>query len=591
MEQKTTPIPAFSPNPTISKKQIAWIGTVVLVAIHLFFLMWAGPKYQNSDDSIYSRIAHEIVDGRYKYDPMGNPGFQNRYGVTVPTALGYKLFGINRYSLVLWSWLCSILTLTLLFNFVLKRYGLPAGFISGLIFATNTKQIGTALMLSVDVILSFFMFLSAVILYEARQPEARGRERFFAIAFVATLMMATLSKLLVISIFPAFAILMAVDLKNQKHKTLWINIVAIGLLFGGAYLIWMHIYTGSYMSRFAGTLNVFQSLDSMQIKNYNEMMNNLPARLTYKPILVILSIPGLLIPFALALAALFQTGTKDLDHKQPVAGQGVSNLKNTGYWWLLIFSAMFYIWFIPGSFNPFIPIILIPRYFLPLIPFLALLAGVALASIYSSNLWAAKSRQYFWWLGFIYLVLFPLLNTLGYFKLGVVIVTAPVLFALVWDRATFISRPISSLRTPLITVLSILVFSLLPAHFIINNVIGEKPWQKVERESIQRYFVEDKEPKVVYSNKRGLISINFFRGYEKSKDVQLVNWQAVKDKKYAAGTKHYIYINKNVVEGLKITYSRKPPTFVYNPPANWQLVVEEQGVAIYKSDDIPEFVF
>ncbi|MBF0196007.1 MAG: glycosyltransferase family 39 protein [Magnetococcales bacterium] len=578
MEQQTTSIYSTSQKLPLSTNQIAWAGTIALVTIHLFFLLWASPIYRNSDDSIYSRYAHQIAEGTYEYNHNSNQSFQHRYGVTVPTALGYKLFGVNRYSLVLWAWICSILTLTLLFNFALRRYGPAAAFIAGLIFATNTKQISTALMLSVDVIVSLFMFLAAIILYEARQSNAKEMETFFSVSFVTTLILATLSKLVVITIFPAITILLLIDLKNRRNIALWLKIISYGLLFGALYLTWMHFYTGNFMSRFSGTIDVVQSLGSMNITVFKDMMDNLPARLTYKPALMILSIPGVLIPLLLALS-LTNIFTE----------QKLKLFTETSHWWLFILSITLFIWVVPTSFSPFIPLLLVPRYFLPLIPFFSLIAGVALASTFNKSLSYVVTKQFFWWLCFIYLLIYPLLNTLGFFKLGVLIVTVPVLFALFWDKATFLSSSFGALRTPILSLLYLLVFSMLPSHFILNNIIGEKPWQTAEREIVQRYFLDDKESKVVYTNKRGIIAINFLIGYENFNNLELVNWDRVTTKKIAAEVKHYIYINKHVIKGLQATYSRTPPPFVNSPPPDWELVEESKGIAIYTTQNTPNF--
>jgi 4-amino-4-deoxy-L-arabinose transferase-like glycosyltransferase len=594
MEQKSKSIHSILQNQTITTKHVAWIGTIILVAIHLFFLLWTGPNYLNSDDATYSIYAHQIAEGNYKYNHLANPGFQHRYGISVPTALSYKLFGVNRYSLVLWSWISSLLTLILLYNFTLRRFNPSAAFIAGLIFATNTQQIGTALMLSVDVVVSMFMFLTAILLYEARQPYGKGRETFFAIAISITIIFAALSKLAVICIFPAITVLLFVDIKNGQHKGLWLKIIAYGLLCSAFYLLWMHIYTGSYLSRFSGTIDIIRSLDAAnQSPTHANMMDNLPARLTYKPILLILSLPGVLITFVLAISS-----------TTIFWGRGENHLKNTGYWWLFIFSILTYIWIGPISLNPYIPVNLVPRYFVPLLPFLSLVAGAALSPIFNSSLPSTLTKQYFWWLCFVFVLIYPLLNAFNFFKLGLLIVTIPVIFALFWERANIFSLNFSYLHKPLKAFLFLATLSILPAHFILNNVIGELPWKKMERESFQRYFFVGKEPKIIYTNERSIVSINFHNGYKQSKNLQLVNWanvtskgtyEGVKQDTAVAGLhgsltpKHYIYINKHLIKGLQSTYGHIIPSFVNNPPSDWELVEEREGVAIFTTPNTPNF--
>lgn len=574
---------AMTLRTTPTTNQIALFGTIGFIALHLLFLLWAGPIYQNSDDSIYSMYAHLIERGTYQYNHDVNPSFQHRYAVSVPTALSYALFGINQYSLASWSWIYSLLTISILFNFTLRQFGATTAFIASLTFTTNTLQIGTALSLSVDIAVSFFMFLTAILLYKARQQTSKGREVFFAIAITASLILATLSKLTVIWIFPAILILLLVDLKNGHNRKLWLNIVGFGLFFGACYLIWMHIFTGSFYSRFSGTLDILRTPGQIPNANFNKMLNNIPARMTYEPLLAIMSTPGMLIPLVLALPSLALFFNNNGDQR-----------KSIGYWWLCIFSILTYIWIGPTSFDPYIPLLLVKRYFLPLLPFLSIASGLAIAPIIDARLSQSQYKILFIWvLGNLFIML-PLLYFLAYFKLGLLIITIPVIFTLLWKRvvsALPIVKQFIHWGRWITVALLVATFVALPSKFILSNQIGEKPWQTAEREIIQNHFLVGNDPKTVYSNSRGISAITFYSGYQIPENLTLINWERIPEKISERHGRHYVYVNQITIKALSSSYNIKPPTFVTTPPAHWKPVAKRDGIILFTTQTIPQFTY
>ena len=92
-------------NPGQSK--FSWLPDLVFVLMlallpaHHFFAFFGHAGY---DDMEYARLAAGIASGNWTF---GENHYAYRIGLTAPTALFYKLFGIHDWTTGLWSMLCS----------------------------------------------------------------------------------------------------------------------------------------------------------------------------------------------------------------------------------------------------------------------------------------------------------------------------------------------------------------------------------------------------------------------------------------------------------------------------------------------------
>src|SRR5688572_4456524 len=92
--------------------------------------------YIGLDDAEYARFAHQF--GQQPLPPVGYDGpavFPLRLGATVPTALSFRAFGINEWSMVLYPFVVSIGTIVLAFICAKMFFGPLAGLIAAAIWA------------------------------------------------------------------------------------------------------------------------------------------------------------------------------------------------------------------------------------------------------------------------------------------------------------------------------------------------------------------------------------------------------------------------------------------------------------------------
>ncbi|MEK6876588.1 MAG: hypothetical protein AABX63_04195, partial [Nanoarchaeota archaeon] len=87
---------------------------IVLFGLFLRLIFFSGMGI--SDSLEYSKTANDINTGK-GIDPESTLSLSTRLGLIYPTALSYKLFGINDFSSVLFVLLASIGSIILIFYF------------------------------------------------------------------------------------------------------------------------------------------------------------------------------------------------------------------------------------------------------------------------------------------------------------------------------------------------------------------------------------------------------------------------------------------------------------------------------------------
>jgi len=79
------------------------LSLIILLALGVRLYHYTGPI--GSDDTWYYLGAYEMYDGTYE---PGDNYWKTRYGMLLPIAASYMVFGANEFAAALWPMLCSL---------------------------------------------------------------------------------------------------------------------------------------------------------------------------------------------------------------------------------------------------------------------------------------------------------------------------------------------------------------------------------------------------------------------------------------------------------------------------------------------------
>jgi len=347
-----------------SKKK--WFLLGIVLGLSVFFFFWAHSGYNFSDDFKYAKLANDISQDQFV---LTRHTFENRLGVTVPTALSYLLFGVNRYSVTLWPFLCSLMAIGCVFVALERYVGVKTAFIASFLLAVNPLQIAYASRLFPDLIMSTWMLFSVVALDWGRRSNSAKQARNYGIACASCFWIAFVAKMGAVWVLPFLTVVAARDVLRRKHLTLWCWIVGTGLGLGVLFLATYFYVTGDPLYRIHG---IKEAHNLTQWSFHDRTAMEYFRRLTYMPILGLFERTSYGILFCLSLPGLVVFFRKRADKSSEIQLW-------VGYFLVLFFM----IWFgttSPSSYNP-LPVN--ERFWHPLLAPLAILAGWGVVRAFS----------------------------------------------------------------------------------------------------------------------------------------------------------------------------------------------------------------
>jgi 4-amino-4-deoxy-L-arabinose transferase-like glycosyltransferase len=126
------------------------------------------PIFPKSDPLVYFTFAKRILNHEYVFSHSVQ---SHRYGVFIPQAIFINLFGENPYVINLWTLLCSITTIFILYCFLLKYINRIIAVISGVLLSVNLIQIIYSSVVFPDIIVSLFALCCVYFIYRGRQEQ------------------------------------------------------------------------------------------------------------------------------------------------------------------------------------------------------------------------------------------------------------------------------------------------------------------------------------------------------------------------------------------------------------------------------------
>lgn len=146
----------------------AWsgLGAIVLLALLLRTVFFTG--FFGSDELTYTQVALDIADGRWESaDYIG----ALRYGINLPNAFFMKLFGASEFSANLWSLLCSVGEVALVYVFAYRLWGTRAALLCSIVIALLPMHVHFGGRLLADAPLAFFITLSFLLFWIGEQRQ------------------------------------------------------------------------------------------------------------------------------------------------------------------------------------------------------------------------------------------------------------------------------------------------------------------------------------------------------------------------------------------------------------------------------------
>lgn len=168
---------------------LLWLAPILLLALFLRWYFFVGLNW--ADDPWYVNEANEVLKGHFH--PENN--LNRRIATYLPIAFSFYLFGIDEFSAVLFSLLCSLAEIVLIFLIAKRFLNEQIGLLAALILAIYPLHVNYATMAMGDVPVSLFGALSVFLFLLAREKawgeygDSRDRRRmwflFFCAGFIA----------------------------------------------------------------------------------------------------------------------------------------------------------------------------------------------------------------------------------------------------------------------------------------------------------------------------------------------------------------------------------------------------------------------
>lgn len=191
----------------------AWLSLLAITAIAIGARVLFFTGFFGSDDVSYARSAIEIANGVWKtYSYAGSW----RYGVNLPNALFVYLLDVSEYSVNLWSLICSVAEVGLVFHFTRRLWNTKTGLIAATLIALLPLHVHLAGVMRPDAPLALFITLSFYAFWEGERRQHAGW--YFcaglAIGYVYWIKES-------VPIYSCVILAYALSQRTWKHKWLW----------------------------------------------------------------------------------------------------------------------------------------------------------------------------------------------------------------------------------------------------------------------------------------------------------------------------------------------------------------------------------
>ena len=333
------------------------------------------PKFNGSDDLVYMSHAGSVAHGTFI---LTSDHFANRFGVFIPTAGIFKLFGVTTWSSTLWPLICSIVLVVAVAIFAFRCYGLRTAIFSSCLLIFNPLELSLTSVLMADLIVGMFGFLAVISIAQGRQSKSWRSQILFSLVSCVSLSMGILTKQTAIYSVYFCGFLLMLDTISRKNTRFWCSFIIAGTVASGIYLLVYNLITGDPLY----TLSGIEAGHNKSIWSYAESKSEVDAfhakelgviwsaaplvqRLTVSPIFLLVGTPGIFILLALTVASLGPLRNIYDEENRPT----------TVYFAAYGLTILVSFWFGSTSFHRYNPLPLFSRMLVAILPPLALCGG------------------------------------------------------------------------------------------------------------------------------------------------------------------------------------------------------------------------
>jgi 4-amino-4-deoxy-L-arabinose transferase-like glycosyltransferase len=166
---QTRPVSEQAVQPWAQVAQAPWILPTILAVLALAVRLWCFTGLIASDDVLYAHYARLLASGRYSVEANH---MALRFGLLLPVAGAYALFGVSELTTVLVPLLASVASVILVFLIGRRQFGVKAGVIAALLMASFPLSIRYGSILVPEPVAGFYI-LTALWLYLSSRESGR----------------------------------------------------------------------------------------------------------------------------------------------------------------------------------------------------------------------------------------------------------------------------------------------------------------------------------------------------------------------------------------------------------------------------------
>lgn len=510
----------------INSKKISLGILVFLFLLALLYFLEGFAGYYFYDDISYARFAYQLQAGTFQ---ISEDIFSHRWGIIVPTALFYKIGGVNDFTTRLLPFLSYLGILILLFLAFSKEKVLPCILLfTGLDFYTfffSEK-------LYPDLPLAFTSLGALLILF---QKTAKPWSPF---AFVLLNFAAFLCKMTIVYLLPFYLLIFIQDFQKKRYREFWKQ----SIVLGGFLLL---LYFGFYYWQIGNPWYRWQTIQEGHYESalsyYDKSLYQILARLTYQPILMLVE-SSMAISFIFALPIFFKIKWQDL-RSSPISFFG-----GVAIGILLMF------WFFSTSFRYYSPIGLQARHLLIAMPLVGILASFSLQNI-------SKKSSSFIIIGFIFCAVYT-------FQIQNKIAWIYLLLVFLIMTYYFFQTQLARIGFGILIFLSLLIH---PAYSFWKSNTQNYQAEKAAFE----YLKKQNSDYTLFVDDRMLHGGDYFFAFKKPKTVKFVPREKLKNSSFQKNQAYFLLINTQDIQ-YNENWHRK------SLEKDWELVwTDEKEVFLY----------
>ena len=228
---------------------------LVIVCIALALRLYCFMGFVGLDDAEYARFSHQVAEGTFQLGTYSGPAvFPLRMGIIVPTAILFRLFGVNEWSMVFYPLCLSMLGIFVAYFSTSCLFNNRAGLIAASIWAVLPIELQNATKLLPDLPAAFYAASGITGILLLFHFEIKRRPLLFAggvlsgslfgLSWMCKETVAYLAPFCLIFLF------MTISRNWKKNSYLWAGVAVGSLGFLLTEMIIYHNITGDWLFRF-----------------------------------------------------------------------------------------------------------------------------------------------------------------------------------------------------------------------------------------------------------------------------------------------------------------------------------------------------